>query len=336
MNSLQQSGSPIIALTIGDPAGIGPEIVLKALSDPAIFNVCRPVVIGDYEVLRQAALFSRISLQLNPIQNVSAGKFIPGVLDLIDLNNVNSLDLQLGKVQAMCGKAVYDYIAAATNLALHKEIDAIATAPINKESLKAGGVNFIGHTEIFGALCNVADPLTMFETCGIRTFFLSRHVALRQACDLVTKERVLDYIIRSVEALQKLRVSTGSFAVAGLNPHCGEHGLFGDEELTAIIPAIAAAQQLGYDVIGPISADSIFYLAKQKKYSGILSLYHDQGHIGMKTLDFEKTIAITCGLPFIRTSVDHGTSFDKAGKGIASPVSMCEAIFAAARYSNSV
>lgn len=326
------TNKPRIAITIGDPAGIGPEIVVKALADSQIYAECEPIVIGDLGVMQQACAFCNLDLQFNCISAENLAAYQPGSINLIDLQNIDSTKLRFGEVQAIGGKAAYEYIAAAIALALQKKVAAVATAPINKEALKAAKIDYIGHTEIFETLCNSSEALTMFETKGIRTFFLSRHVSLRQACDLVTYERVFAYIKKSFAALKELGITAGSLAVAGLNPHCGEHGLFGDEELTAIFPAIREAQNMGYQVIGPIAADSIFYLAQQNNFAGILSLYHDQGHIGMKTLDFERTVSVTCGLPFIRTSVDHGTSFDKAGKGIASPISMIEAINAACRY----
>jgi 4-hydroxythreonine-4-phosphate dehydrogenase len=232
----------------------------------------------------------------------------------------------------MCGKAAYEYIAKSIDLGMKKQVDAVATTPINKEALKAGGVPFIGHTEIFGKLTGTADPLTMFEVRGLRVFFLSRHVSLRQACDLVTKDRIIDYVQRSGEMLRRLGVTEGTMAIAGLNPHSGEHGLFGDEELGAIFPAVEELQRRGCKVEGPIGADSVFHLALKGRYNSVLSLYHDQGHIACKTLDFERTISITGGMPILRTSVDHGTAFDIAGKNLVSEVSMVEAIVLAAKY----
>jgi len=231
----------------------------------------------------------------------------------------------------MCGKAAFEYIKKCVELAMEHKVDAIATTPINKESLKAGNVNYIGHTEILGDLSNSRDPLTMFEVDNMRVFFLTRHMSLRRACDAITKERVLEYIERCTKALKQLGVS-GKMAVAGLNPHSGEHGLFGDEEVKEITPAIEEAQKLGYDVVGPVGADSVFHQALQGRYVAVLSLYHDQGHIATKTYDFERTIAITLDMPFLRTSVDHGTAFDIAGKGIVSAVSMIEAVKLAAKY----
>ncbi|MDR2445940.1 MAG: 4-hydroxythreonine-4-phosphate dehydrogenase PdxA [Treponema sp.] len=186
---------------------------------------------------------------------------------------------------------------------------------------------------IFGALTGVADPLTMFETRGLRVFFLSRHVSLRKACDMVTKDRIVDYVKRPLVALKKLGVTAGAMAIAGLNPHSGEHGLFGGEEVREVFPAVKELQAAGYPVAGPIGADSAFLLALKGVYNSVLSLYHDQGHIAAKTLDFDRTISITGGMPILRTSVDHGTAFDIAGKNIAREDSMVEAILLAAKYS---
>lgn len=327
-------GKPIVAITLGDPAGIGPEIVVKSLANPNIYEVCYPIVIGDSAVIKQALILCQQSLKINVVEKPSAGKYEVGSVDLIDLQNIDISQLHKGIVQASCGKAAYEYIETAVKLAMAGEVNALATTPINKESLRAAGINQIGHTEILATLSQADDPLTMFEVRGLRVFFLSRHVSLRQACDLVTKERVFNYIIRCAETLKKIGVTEGTMAVAGLNPHSGEHGLFGDEEVKAIEPAVKAAQTQGYQVVGPIGADSVFHQALQGYYNAVLSLYHDQGHIATKTLDFERTISITSGLPFLRTSVDHGTAFDIAGKGIASEVSLTEAIRLAAKYSN--
>lgn len=324
---------PLIAVPIGDPAGIGPEIVVKALNDSDVYEKCRPVLIGDKDVIKQAIGFCDLKLDINTITDAKDGKYEAGTLDLIDLNNVNIGELQIGKVQALGGKAAFEYIKKSVDMAMNKEVDAIATTPINKESLKMAKINYIGHTEILADLTDTQDPLTMFEVRGMRVFFLTRHVSLRQACDLVTKEKVLDYIIRCTKALEKLGVKDGTMAIAGLNPHSGEHGLFGDEEMKEIVPAIEEAKKMGYKVEGPIGADSVFHLALQGRYNSVLSLYHDQGHIATKTLDFERTIAITNGMPILRTSVDHGTAFDIAGTGKASKISMKEAILLAAKYS---
>jgi 4-hydroxythreonine-4-phosphate dehydrogenase len=323
---------PIIAIPIGDPAGIGPEIVVKALSDPALYQVCRPLAVGDYAVVDKALKQSGLDAKLQVTDRPGDAKYQVGAVDVCAVQGVDVDAVLMGQPQALCGKAAFAYIERSVSLALAGEVDAIATAPINKESLKAGGVPHIGHTEILAELTGTVDPLTMFEVRGMRVFFLTRHVALRDACQLVTRERVLDYIVRATTALRKLGVTEGTMAVAGVNPHAGEHGLFGREECDHIEPAVKQAQAMGIDVVGPIPADSVFHFALEGKYTSVLSTYHDQGHVACKTLDFERTIAITNGLPFLRTSVDHGTAFDIAGRGVASAVSMVEAIRLAAKY----
>lgn len=282
---------PRIGITTGDPAGIGPEIAKAAFASPEVRKRCEPVLFGTTD----------------PVS-------------------------YMGKITAEGGRAAYEAIEKAVAAVRSGDIDAIATGPLNKESLKAAGVPYIGHTEILAGLTGTEDPLTMFETTGLRSFFLTRHVSLRQACDLVTEERVYNYLRRCDSALRKdLRIQNPSIAVAGLNPHCGEHGLFGTEE-AYLYPAIEKARSDGINVFGPIGADSVFHQALTGTYTAVLSLYHDQGHIACKTLNFHKTVSITLGLPFLRTSVDHGTAFDIAGKGIANPTSMIEAVKTAAHY----
>lgn len=324
---------PLIAIPMGDPAGIGPEIVVKALLKPEVLEAARCVVIGDKKIIEDAIGFTKAAMKVKVIQKPEEGDYTQGILNLIDLDNVDMKEFTLGQVNGMCGKAAYEYIEKSIELANNGEVAAVSTTPINKESLKAGNINFIGHTEIFGALTGTKDPLTMFEVHGMRVFFLTRHVSLRKACDLVTKDRIKDYVKRCKEVLVKLGVTDGTMAIAGLNPHSGEHGLFGDEEVNHVTPAVEELRAEGYDVVGPIGADSVFHMALQGRFNSVLSLYHDQGHIATKTLDFERTIAITGGMPILRTSVDHGTAMDIAGKGIASEVSMVEAILLGAKYS---
>lgn len=321
---------PFIAVPLGDPAGIGPEIVVRAVSSTKITDMARCVVVGDYNVIENAVKITNTQIKLNIIEKPEDYK--DGYLNIIAINNIDFTKLRIGEVSAMCGKAAYEYIEKSIKLAMEKQVAAVATPPINKESLKAANIPYIGHTEIFGALTNTADPLTIFEVHGLRIFFLTRHVSLRKACDLITKERIEDYVKRCVKVLEKLGVSQGTMAIAGLNPHSGEHGLFGDEEVTEIEPAIKTLKAAGYKVEGPIGADSVFHLALQGRYNSVLSLYHDQGHIAAKTLDFERTISITGGMPILRTSVDHGTAMDIAGSGKASDVSMKEAIKVAVKY----
>ena len=324
---------PLVAIPIGDVAGVGPEITVKALALKEIFDAARCVVVGDKKIIENAIKITGTNLSVNVIDEPENGDYSEGVVNVIDLNNIDVDKFEFGKVQGMCGKAAYEYIEKSVQLANDRKVDAVATTPINKEALRAGGINFIGHTEIFGALTNTTDPLTMFEVRGLRVFFLTRHVSLRQACDMIKKDRIIDYVVRCTEALKRLGVTEGTMAIAGLNPHSGEHGLFGNEEVEEVMPAIEELKKMGYDVAGPIGADSVFHLALKGKFNSVLSLYHDQGHIATKTLDFERTIAITGGMPILRTSVDHGTAFDIAGKNIVSEVSMAEAILLAAKYS---
>lgn len=323
---------PIVAISLGDPAGIGPEILVRTLADESVNQVARCLVYGDARVVEKAVRAAKLDLTVRAIGKPTEALFAPRSIEVIHLANADPAAFAPGQVQALCGKAAWEYIEAMVQAALCGEVEVVNTAPINKESIQAAHVPHIGHTEMLAALTGTHDPLTMFETLGLRVFFVSRHVSLRQSCNLVTKARLLDYIERCHQAMAQLGIGGGELAVAGLNPHCGEHGLFGDEEVREVMPAIEEAQKRGFRVVGPIGADSVFHQAKIGRYAAVLSLYHDQGHIATKTLDFERTISLTLGLPFLRTSVDHGTAFDIAWQGKASAVSMIESILVAARY----
>jgi 4-hydroxythreonine-4-phosphate dehydrogenase len=322
----------IIAIPMGDPAGIGPEITVKALNNAEIYEVCAPLVIGHSEILKNAMKFTNTHLLINEITDPSEGLYKHGTIDVISLDNLDMSTLEIGTVQAQCGQAAYEYIKTASTLALEGKVASLATTPINKESLKAAKVPFIGHTEILAALTKSADPLTMFEVRNMRVFFLTRHLSLKDAIGAITKESVSDCLVRCDQALKQLGVENRKIAVAGLNPHSGENGLFGREEMDEIGPGVQMAIEKGIDALGPVPADSVFHHALNGRYAAVLSLYHDQGHIATKMTDFERTISVTNGLPFLRTSVDHGTAFDIAGKGIASSVSMEECIKLAAKY----
>ena len=324
---------PVTAVPMGDPAGIGPEIVLRAAMSEVVASKCCFFVIGDARILQRALSFPNMpGVEIRVIGKPEDGVYRAGTLNVIDLGNLSPEDYELGVVDARCGRAAYEYIERSIRMAMDGAADAVSTTPINKEALHAAGVPYIGHTEIFGALTGTPDPLTIFEVRNTMVFFLTRHVSLRKACELVTKERLADYIRRSFAVMKELGVQDGTMAVAGLNPHCGEHGLFGDEELKAVFPAIEELQREGYPVVGPIGADSVFFQAFEGRFSSVMSLYHDQGHIATKTVDFYRTISITAGMPILRTSVDHGTAFDVAGKGLATSISMEEAILVAAKY----
>ena len=323
---------PVIAVPIGDPAGVGPEIVAKACALDKVTDAADVIVIGDLKVMERAIRIVGTDLTINVVEKPEEGDYRRGILNLIDLNNIDQSEFSFGTVQAMCGKAAFAFIKKSIELAMNDEADAVATTPINKESLHAAQVPYIGHTEIFGALTSTPDPLTMFETNGLRVFFLTRHKSLRDMLDDITKDNIKACVKESLAALRRLGVTEGTMAVAGLNPHCGEHGLFGWEEVNEIAPAVEELKAEGYPVEGPIGADSVFHQAAIGRYNSVLSLYHDQGHIATKTLDFDRTISITNGMPILRTSVDHGTAFDIAGKGIVSEISMAEAILLAAKY----
>ena len=322
---------PVICVPMGDAAGVGPEILVASVSDPVVRESATVLAVGHEATLRRAAEAMRVTLDVNRVDgNLSSLK--EGACNLLHMDNIDAAGFAYGTISAMCGQASFDYIRKAVDLALADKVDAVATTPINKESLKAAGVPFIGHTEILAGLTNSHDPLTMFQVHELRVFFLTRHLSLLDACKAVKRGRVLDYIRRCTEALRRLGLDNPRLAVAGLNPHSGEHGLFGHEEDAEITPAIEDARREGYRVEGPKPADSVFHFALEGAWDAVLSLYHDQGHIATKMVDFERTISLTLGLPFLRTSVDHGTAFDIAGKGKVSALSMVEAIRLAALY----
>jgi 4-hydroxythreonine-4-phosphate dehydrogenase len=322
---------PVVGVTIGDPAGIGPEIVLKALLGSDIDSLADIVVIGDKTVLQCIIDLYHLNMEINCIGQPSEGEYKKHVLNLINLENIPD-DFAFGKVDPLCGAAAFEYIKRSVDLALSGQIDSIATAPVNKEALNKSGIHYIGQTEIFGALTNVSNPLTMFDTDGLRIFFLSSHMSIKQAIDAISVRAIVSRVKECMPALQKFGCENPALAIAGLNPHSGENGLFGDEELRCIIPAVGILKAEGYNVFGPIPSDAVFHLAYCGKYDAVLSLYHDQGRIAAKTLNFEHTVALTNKLPFLRTSVDHGTAMEIAAKDRASSMNMQAAILKAIEY----
>jgi len=322
---------------MGDPAGIGPEICIKALSIPDVYERCQPLVVGDATVMELTAKSMRSPLKINAIQSVKEALFTSGTIDVYDLKNVVIADLTLGEVSAMSGNAAFDAVKKVIDLALAEEVDATVTAPINKESIHKAGHKFSGHTEIYAHFTNTAKFAMLLADENLRVIHATTHVSLRKACDLCTKERVMEVISLLNDACVQFGIAKPHIAVAGLNPHAGENGLFGDEEINEIIPAIQASIALGYDVEGPVPPDTMFVKAVQGRYDGCVAMYHDQGHIPFKLEGFQwdnekqtmksvKGVNITLGLPIIRTSVDHGTAFEIAGKGIASADAMLVAI----------
>ncbi|NSW76590.1 MAG: 4-hydroxythreonine-4-phosphate dehydrogenase PdxA [Candidatus Atribacteria bacterium] len=317
---------PTLALTMGDPAGVGPEIVVKTIASWDMEAV--PLVVGDRGVLEKAQEVSGVTVKWQdahfPLQG--EGPF------LLHLGNVDCSSFSFGKIAPEMGRASYEYIERAVILALERRVQGIVTAPISKEALHRAGIPFIGHTEILQSLSGVAQALTMFQVGRLRVFFLTRHLSLREAIERVKKDVLVSFVEKMVVYLRILGISTPRIAIAALNPHAGENGLLGKEEIEEIVPAIKELQKRNYQVSGPYPADSIFFFASQGKFDAVVSLYHDQGHIATKCLDFYRTVSVTLGLPFIRTSPDHGTAFDVAGQGVVRHESMYEASRIAAQY----
>jgi 4-hydroxythreonine-4-phosphate dehydrogenase len=299
---------------------------------PEVRECSRSFLIGDARVFQRALSVCGLSASLNRIAGPEALADRAGVIDVVHQDTADPDVLQMGKVQALGGEAAYAAIRASIDLAMAGRVAGVATTPINKESLKAAKIPFIGHTEMFAEHTGAREEMTMFTISGLKIFFLTRHLSLVEACRQITRERTLKGIENSMKALRQLGIEAPHLAVAALNPHGGEDGLFGREEMDAITPAIEAARARGMRVSGPVPADSVFHMARIGRYDAVLSLYHDQGHIAAKMMDFEKTVSVTLGLPILRTSVDHGTAFDIAGTGKASAVSMIEAIKVAAEY----
>jgi len=337
-----QSDKPLIGISVGDPAGIGAEITAKALSLAEIYKVCRPLVVGEAEMMREAVRFSGLSQQIHAVSSSQEGFYKQGVMDVLDMKNVRGKSIRHKVISAEYGRASYEYINKVIELALSKEIDATVTGPINKEAINQAGFHYSGHTEIYADLTHTKDYAMMLVHKQFRVIHVSTHVSLREACNRVKKDRVYQVIILGYDAVRRLGVENPKIAVAGLNPHAGESGMFGREEIEEIKPAIEQAQRKGLMVEGPIPADTVFSKMQGGQYDLVVVMYHDQGHIPTKLFGFQyddktKTwgsmsgVNITCGLPIIRVSVDHGTAFGKAGEGRANPESMTQAIKIAAQ-----
>ncbi len=320
----------MIGITLGDPAGIGPEIVLGALADGEVCEKCVPVVIGNERLLRRCSKASGVSTgEIITIDSARSAKGEKGIIELIDVETPGMDEILPGVISVNGGTAADAFVRRACELGLAGEIDAIATTPINKEALRAAGIAHIGHTEMLATYLNAPNPLTLFITENMRIFFLSRHYSLRQAIDYIAADSVYDFICRVHSTMTDFGFVSPKIGLAALNPHASDGGQFGSEERDHLIPAAARARKDGIDVTDPIGADSVFNMALEGKFDCVISLYHDQGHIAAKTRDFYGTVTATLGLPVLRTSVDHGTAFDIAWKGIANPISMKMAIIAA-------
>jgi len=320
------SVKPLIAVTMGDAAGIGPEIIVKVLHLEEIYRICRPLVVGEGTTMHRTVDLLKSPLKLHTIEKVTEVKGEFGTIDLLDLHNLNQAEVILGQIGAPCGRAAMEYIAKATELTLAGKVKALVTAPISKEATKLAGYQDIGHLEYLARITGASEYATMLVSGSLSVVHLTTHYSLKDACKLVTKERILAKLKLTHDSFLKWGVRQPRIAVAGLNPHAGEGGLLGREEIEEIEPAVKEAQHLGIDARGPFPADSVFNRAINGEFDVVLALYHDQGHIPIKVYGFEKSVSVALGLPFIRTSVDHGTAFDIAGKGIANPESLAEAI----------
>lgn len=324
---------PIIGVTMGDPAGIGPEICARSLTNYEIQAIANCLIIGDRKSIREGLTVSKIpDIEINSIKKVSEAKFRRGTIDVLDLNNVNVSRLKVGQVSKAAGQASIDYIEKAVQLAKDGKIDAMVTGPINKEAAAKAGCKFKGHTELIAARTKAKNYGMMFASDTLWIMLVTTHIPLRDVSKSLNKKNVLGAIKLAHETLLKSKGKNPKIGVAGLNPHAGEAGLFGSEELKVIKPAVDEAKKLGINVKGPISPDALFYLANIGMFDIIVAMYHDQGLIPLKLLSFNHSVNVTVGLPIIRTSVDHGTGFDIAGKGWANPQSMIEAIKVATHF----
>ena len=338
------SKKPILGITMGDPASIGPEITVKALSNPAIYVKCSPIIIGDAAVMEAAVGIVGKDVKINAVSDVKEAKFEFGTIDVYDMKLVDMDKLERGVVSAMAGNAAFQYVKKVIELAMNHEVDATVTNALNKEAMNLAGHHYSGHTEIYAEYTGTKKYTMMLAHENLRVVHVSTHVSLREACGRVKKDRVLEVIRIADQACKELGIKEPKIGVAGLNPHSGENGMFGREEIEEITPAIEAAKGEGIIVDGPVPPDTVFSKARGGWYDIVVAMYHDQGHIPLKVVGFVYNQAeqkwdavagvnITLGLPIIRASVDHGTAFDQAGKGVANELSLINAMDYAIRMS---
>lgn len=332
------STKPIIAITMGDPSGIGPEIIVKALHNREILEMCLPVVIGDNLAIERAIKICGSEIKISPISTIEdARESSTDTVSLLAVSALNEKDMLYGTPSKAAGDAVYRYICAAAELCLSNSVNAMVTAPINKEAMHRAGHDYPGHTELLAELCHTDDFVMMLAGDILRVGLVTIHEALSDVPGLVTLDKVLKTIRITAEAVAKLTEKANpKIAVLALNPHCGEGGKFGKEDVNVIEPAISCAIKEGIDAVGPLSADTLFYFAAQGLYDGVVAMYHDQGLIPLKMLHFDDAVNITLGLPIIRTSVDHGTAYNLAGSGKASEKSLLAAIKMAVEMSRNI
>lgn len=320
------SDKPAIAITMGDPCGIGPEVVVKALSDQRVYASCRPLVVGNIYAMQRAVELTGLPLRINESNDPGDAGRDDRVVDVLDIKNLDPEDITVGQISPACGKAAMEWVTKAGELALSGAVAGLATAPLNKEAASLAGYQSIGHMELLQELSEAKIVATMLMAKNLRVVHLSTHRSLRIACDYVKQDRIIDFLQLTHDSFVKWGFQSPRIGAAALNPHGSDGGLLGNEEAEEIAPAVQAARERGINVTGPVPADIIFHQAIQGQYDVVLAMFHDQGHIPVKVYGFEESITANLGLPFVRTSVDHGTAFDIAGKGIASEASMLEAI----------
>ena len=319
---------------MGDPTGIGPEIIVKALSMEEPFQACRPIVFGDREVLSRAIQIQSLSTTLEITEKIPKDGYLSGKIFLLPVSRLDITSLRFGQPDRACGEAMVKYIEEAVKWATRGALDAITTCPINKQAMNAAGYSFPGHTELLGHLTQASPVAMMFLGSKWKIVLVTTHLPLKDVSRWITASRILSTLRLTDEGMKKyFAIAHPKMAVLGLNPHCGEGGLLGEEEKREVLPAIAEAKSLGMDVEGPFPADSFFSLSGRTVFDAVISMYHDQGLIPIKMLDFNDAVNFTLGLPFIRTSVDHGTAYDLAGKGLADPTNLVKAVLAAANLS---
>ncbi len=325
---------PIIGITMGDPTGIGPEIIAKALSVEEVFQACRPVVFGDPEVLLKRIERESLSVQIKVTGEIPEEGYHPGKIFLFPSSQLEANSLSFGKPDRKCGEAMVRYVQDAVKWLKRAKIDAITTCPINKQAMNEAGYLFSGHTELLAYLTQASCVAMMFVGSRWKVTLVTTHLPLKEVSKWITRDRILNAIRLTEEGLRKyFGVSQPRLAVLGLNPHCGENGLLGEEEKDEIVPAMEDAKSLGMKVQGPFPADSFFDISGLHPFDAVIAMYHDQGLIPIKTFDFKESVNLTLGLPFIRTSVAHGTAYDIAGKGLADPANLIKAIVTAANLS---
>jgi 4-hydroxythreonine-4-phosphate dehydrogenase len=326
-----------IAITMGDAAGIGPEITVKALEHKSLQRQALPIVVGDAGAMEQALGIAKSKLKIRPISDLSEAEDDPKLINVLDLKNIDLKKLKHGKVDPMPGKAAVEYIQKAVSLAMDGRVGAIVTGPIHKEAINKAGFHYSGHTELLADLTKTKDYTMILAHGDFRVSHVTTHTSMRRACDRIKKDRVFTVIRLTYDFLKRLGVENPRIGVAGLNCHSGEDGLFGDEEIKEISPAIEEAKKQGWNVDGPVPPDTVFAKMKGKQYDAVVAMYHDQGHIAVKLIGFSMKpggkvwdkmsgVNVTVGLPIIRVSVDHGVAFGKAGEGRANPESLVDAI----------